>query len=93
MENKPLNKLREDAISLFYVGIKAASPFNLIPNNILLEENILTISDINGTSKLFNLDNYNRITVIGAGKASTSMAFEVEKILDDNIDDGLVVTI
>jgi len=87
-----LNKLREDALSLFYVGIKAASPYNLIPNNMLLEENILTISDINGTSKLFDLNNYNKIKVIGAGKASTSMAYEVEKILDDKIDDGLVVT-
>lgn len=92
MEDKLLNKLREDAVSLFYVGIKAASPYNLIPNNMLLEENILTISDINGTSKLFDLNNYNKIKVIGAGKASTSMAYEVEKILDDKIDDGLVVT-
>jgi len=75
MEDKLLNKLREDAVSLFYVGIKAASPYNLIPNNMLLEENILTISDINGTSKLFDLNNYNKIKVIGAGKASTSMAY------------------
>ena len=43
MEDKLLNKLREDALSLFYVGIKAASSYNLIPNNMLLEENILTI--------------------------------------------------
>jgi glycerate 2-kinase len=92
MEDELLNKLREDAISLFHVGIEAASPYNLIPNIMLLKENILTFSDINGTSKLFDLKNYNRITVIGAGKASTSMAFEVERILDDNIDDGLVVT-
>lgn len=92
MNDKLLNKLREDAISLFYAGIEAASPYNLIPNNMLLEENILTISDINGASKIFNLNNYNRITVVGAGKASTSMAYEVEEILDDNIDEGLVVT-
>jgi len=92
MNENLLNKHRKDAISFFYVGIKAASPYNFIPNNILLEENILTISDINGKSKLFDLKNYNRITVIGAGKASTSMAHEVEKILDDNIDEGLVVT-
>ncbi|MGB5848312.1 MAG: glycerate kinase [Ignavibacteriaceae bacterium] len=92
MEDKLLNKLREDAVSLFYVGINAASPNNLIPNNMLLEENILTVSDIIGTSKSFELKNYKRIIVIGAGKASTSMAFEVEEILDDNIDEGLVVT-
>ncbi len=92
MKDKLLNKLREDAISLFYAGIESASPYNLIPNNMLLEENILTVSDINGMSKLFDLNNYNRITVIGAGKASTSMAYEAEKILDDKIDDGIVVT-
>ena len=92
MEDKLLNKLREDAISLFQVGIKAASPYNLIPNNILLEKNNLTVSDIYGTSKLFDLNSYNRIIVIGAGKASTSMAYVVEKILGDNIVEGLVVT-
>jgi len=92
VEDKLLNKLREDAISLFYAGIEAVSPDNLIPNNMLVEKNILTISDINGASKLFDLKNYNRITVIGAGKASTSMAYEVEKILDDKIDEGFVVT-
>jgi len=86
-----LNKLREDSISLFHAGIEAALPSNLIPNNMLLEENILTVSDINEISKSFDLNNYNRIKVIGAGKASTSMAYEVEKILDDKIDDGLVV--
>lgn len=92
MEDKLLNKLREDAVSLFFVGIKAASPFILIPNHMLLEENILTISDINGISKSFNFNNYDRIIVIGAGKASTSMAYEVEKILKDKINEGLVVT-
>jgi len=92
VKDKLLIKLRKDAITLFYVGIKAASPSILIPNNMLLKENILTISDINGISKSFNLNNFDRITVIGAGKASTSMAYEVEKMLGDNIDDGLVVT-
>ena len=92
MKDKLLIKLRKDAITLFYVGIKAASPSILIPNNMLLKENILTISDINGISKSFNLNNFDRITVIGAGKASTSMAYEVEKMLDDKIDDGIVVT-
>jgi len=92
VEDKLLNKLREDAVSLFHVGIEAASPYNLIPNNMLLEENNLTISDINGASKSFDLKNYNKIIVIGAGKASTSMAYEVEKILDGKIDEGLVVT-
>ena len=57
MEDRLLHKLREDAISLFYAGIEAASPNILIPNNMLLEENILTISDINGASKSFDLNN------------------------------------
>ena len=92
VEDKLLNKLREDAVSLFHVGIEAASPYNLIPNHMLLEENILTISDINGASKSFDLNNYKKIKIIGAGKASTSMAYEVEKILDGKIDEGLVVT-
>jgi glycerate-2-kinase len=92
VKDKQLNKLREDAISLFHTGIKAASPSNLIPNNFLLEKSILTISDIHGTGESFDLKKYNKVTVIGAGKASIAMAYEVEKILGDNIDEGLVGT-
>ena len=75
-----LHKLRKDAISLFHIGIKAASPNILIPENMSLEKNILTTSDIYGTTKVFDLKDYNRIKVIGAGKASTSMAYEVERL-------------
>ena len=90
MENKLLNKLREDAISLFNVGIEAASPCNLIPNNMLLEENILTISDINGMSKLFDLNNYNRITVIGAGRRVHQWLMKWEKYLLVRLMKGLL---
>lgn len=91
MIDKQINNLREDAITLFQAGIKAASPHNLIPEKTLLQKNIFTISDIYGISKSFNLKNFNRIKVIGAGKASTAMAYELEKILSANINEGLVV--
>jgi glycerate 2-kinase len=92
MKDDLLNGLREDAISLFDVGIKAALPYYLIPNNILLEDNVFTVSDVKGKSAKFDLDKFKRIIIIGAGKASTSMALELENIIGDRIDDGLVVT-
>jgi glycerate-2-kinase len=87
-----LKKLREDALTLLYDGISAASPNNLFSNNLVLQNNVLTISDIYDKSESFELDNYNRLIVIGSGKASTSMAFELEKVLGDKINDGLVIT-
>ena len=92
MHDKQINNFREDAISLFQAGIKAASPKNLVPDKTLLQKNILTVSDIYGISKSFDLKNFKRIKVIGAGKASTAMACELEKILGDDINEGLVVT-
>ena len=92
MANSIVKKLREDAIYLFHSGINAVLPQNLIPNNIFLRGKTLKISGINGKEKQFRLDDYERVFVIGAGKASPAMAKEIEKILGDKIFKGLIVT-
>ncbi|MGD8305589.1 MAG: DUF4147 domain-containing protein [Ignavibacteria bacterium] len=92
MDESVINKLRRDALDFFRAGIDAATPKEFIPEKINLGNEILTVEDIAGKTTSFDLKNYNRLIVIGAGKASTAMAKELEIILEDRITEGLVVT-
>src|SRR6056297_456863 len=57
----------------------------LIKNKIRYENNYLFLEN-----KKYKLKD--NIYIIGFGKSSASMGFEIEKILKDKIDDGLIIT-
>jgi len=92
MNDSITNKLQRDAITFFEAGIEASTPKKIFPDKIHLQNDILNIKDINGNDASFDLKIYNRLTVIGSGKASTAMAKELETIFGDRISDGIVVT-
>jgi glycerate 2-kinase len=65
--------------------LAAASPRSILRNSIGLNGGKLHV----GSLKL-NLSRYDRIIVIGGGKATASMAFEIEKLLGTRITVGAV---
>jgi len=77
---------RKIAEEIFIAGVESVVPSNLIPEVISLEGDILHIQHLR-----FPLKNFKNIFVIGAGKASASMAFEIEKIIGPRISDGHIV--
>lgn len=79
--------MREHALAIFNAAVSAVQPSSLLPPNIRLQNDTLWL---HGQS--FNLNEWKRIYVIGAGKASAAMALETEKILGNHIEKGLVVT-
>lgn len=84
--------LKEVAQQLFIEGIKSVDPNQLIGKHFIIEKNKLVISDICGNTKKYYLDEFEKVFVIGAGKASAAMASKVEEILGDKINSGIVVT-
>ena len=78
---------RGKVIDIIEAGITASLARNFMPETIRLTENELVIGD----SK-FHLPDFDKVYVIGFGKASGLMAKELEKILDNRIDEGVVVT-
>ena len=80
-------KMRKHALAIFNAAVSAVQPSCLLPNNIYLEGDKLTLRD-----QSFSLKDLEHIYIIGAGKASAAMALETEKILGDHIDKGLIVT-
>ena len=78
---------RQDALAIFRASLKAADPVLAVRRFLRREGNLL----IAGTRR-YPLQRFERIFVLGAGKASASMASAVETILGARVTGGLVVT-
>ena len=81
-----LDKMRHDAEEIFQAGLKAVKPEGAINHFCTLEGSILTID-----GQPFNLDSFDEIMILGAGKGGASMAKAMETMLGDRITRGLVV--
>lgn len=82
-----MKMLKESLFHIIDSAINSVKPVQLIPRKVMLEGSILIIDNYK-----FNLDRYKKIYVVGAGKASATMAFELEKLLGSKISDGIVST-
>lgn len=72
---------------IFRAAIAAVQPARLIPKSISIEGDRLQLGE-----DIYPIDRFRQIFVAGAGKASSAMAFEVEKILTHRIADGVIST-
>lgn len=79
------SKLRRDAVSIFKAGLKAADPVQAVLRNVSVRESELAVG-----RRRYSLDDYDRILVLGAGKASAAMAKALERLLGRRISVGLV---
>ena len=77
---------RRIALDAVEEALKASNPKRIMFSRVRLKGEILKIND-----ESFDLSKYERIFVLGGGKASGSMAEALEEILKNRIDDGLIV--
>ena len=73
-----------DAIS---AGIAAADPARLTRERVSISGSTLTVGE-----PTLSLDDYEEIRILGGGKAAGVVAAELESILGDRLDGGVVVT-
>jgi hydroxypyruvate reductase len=78
--------MREHAMQIFQAGLQAVDPVEAIERHIRIEKDLLFIGD-----RQFDLKDFDRIVVVGAGKAVAPMAKAVEDLLEDRISDGVIV--
>lgn len=72
--------------SLFSAAVEAVEPETAVRRLLRRDGNLLSVA---GTD--YDLAAYERIFVVGAGKAAAPMAYALEDILSDAIDDGLII--
>ena len=79
--------LRKKALEIIEYSLKNVDPYLAVKNKIIRKGNLL---NINGELTL-NLDSFNKIYIIGAGKATHRLALGLEEIIGDRIEEGLIV--
>ena len=77
----------EVALAALTAGIEAADPARLTRERVALDGETLTVDDAT-----LSLEAYDKIQVIGGGKAAGVVAAELEAMLGDHLDGGRVVT-
>jgi glycerate 2-kinase len=82
-----ITRSRQNAIGIFLAGIESVKPDNLIKSHVSIEGETLQIEN----SK-FDLCAIKDIYVVGAGKASATMARSIESILGSRITEGHIIT-
>lgn len=82
---KDIASMRSDAAAIFHRGIRAVEPGDAVKKYCKLEGDRLTVG-----SRIYDLSRYKRLFVVGAGKATASMAAAAEEILGKRITGGVV---
>jgi glycerate 2-kinase len=75
--------------SIMEAAIRRVDPVRMITDCVSLQGEELRIATEDDSYSL-SLKDFRRIVVLGAGKAGASMAYGLETVLSDRIDDGLV---
>ena len=81
-----LGEMRQHALEIFQTALRAVDPLEAILRLVKVENGVLLMGE-----RRLELDDYNRILVVGAGKADAPMAQAVERILGERVTDGVIV--
>jgi glycerate 2-kinase len=80
---KLVDKLRLDAEAIFRAGLSAVDSKSAVIKFLHRNDHVLTVENLS-----YDLEDYENVYVIGAGKASAAMAQAVEEILGERIKAG-----
>jgi glycerate 2-kinase len=80
------NRLRQDALAIFHSALAAVDPEEAVHRYLRVDNNVLLVD-----GGRYDLKSYDRILVVGAGKAVAPMAKAVEDILGGRVAAGLLV--
>ena len=78
--------MRQQARNIFDAAIHAVDPEEAILTHVKIADGVLTVGERN-----LLLKDYNRIFIVGAGKADAPMAQAVERLLEQHISEGIIV--
>ena len=82
---------REHAWRIMRAALTAVEPGAAVRRNLRLVASRLTIGNAQGTERTYDLDDFDRVLVVGAGKAGAPMAAAVTDVLGERLSDGIVV--
>ena len=82
--------MQNDLKKIYTAAIEAVSPLKAIKRHIHIAGNNLKIFDKDKEIKSFDLDKFDKILVVGSGKATSAMAKAIEELLGERISSGCI---
>ncbi|UCB44533.1 MAG: glycerate kinase [Spirochaetota bacterium] len=83
------NKAHHDLNTIFSSALERVDPYKMVKEHITIDDNCLKVS-LEDEQQIFDLDGFDSLYVIGAGKASAKMAAGVEELLGERITKGII---
>ncbi|MCX8116525.1 MAG: glycerate kinase [Desulfobacterota bacterium] len=84
--------MREIARAAFLKAVSAVDPYDKLKSILHLDKSRLIIDPPDRKEEVFPLDQFDRIFLVGTGKASSPMAKAIEEVMGDRIFKGLITT-
>ena len=81
-----LEEMRKQALEIFQAALQAVDPVEAIYEHMKIEGESLLIG-----KRRLELSKFDKILVVGAGKADAPMAQAVESLLGEGVSDGIIV--
>jgi glycerate 2-kinase len=85
-----LSKMRSQAQELFRASLRRVDPYEAVRRFVRLEGNTLLLDEEGETETVLELKAFDRVFVVGGGKATAPMARAVEDILGERIKKGII---
>jgi hydroxypyruvate reductase len=85
-QNADVQRMRKQAMEIFKAGLKAVDPVEAVCLHVRVADDTLFIDD-----QRFDLKKFERIFIVGAGKAVAPMAKALEDLLGDRNAGGVIV--
>lgn len=79
-------ELRALALELIDAGLAAADPAQGLSSAVSFDRGLLTVA-----GRTYDLSSYDRVLIVGAGKATATLAVRLEQMLGERLTGGLVV--
>jgi len=85
-----LGKIRSEAVELFNAAVKRVDPYEAVRNFVRLRQGTLILGHGDQAEVELELDSFDRIFVVGGGKATAPMARAIEDLMGKRIDCGVI---
>jgi glycerate 2-kinase len=85
-----LKKMRGEAEEIFKASVRSVDPYAAVKDFVRLEKGKLSLGPKGRSEIVLELDEFDRVFVVGGGKATAPMAKAIEDLLGSRIDRGVI---
>jgi len=90
MENSTMKKMRIEAQEIFKSAVESVNPYQAVRRFVRVEGGRLSAGPEDQPVVALNMNEYDRILVVGGGKATAPMAKAMEELLGSRISQGII---